>query len=135
MSVRRLVVVLGACLAAPPPSFAATHTITVNADGTFSPQTLHIQEGDTVVWVGNGFSFTHTDAIARIGLPWPSHTHDQICGGASGGPSEWVWPGLDFYGPKRKGISGIYALGPQGYGFIEASTANLAGDCNGELNP
>jgi hypothetical protein len=112
-----------------------TCTVAVNADGTFSPPTLHIDEGDTVMWVGNGFSFTHTDAIARIGLPGAQHTREQICGVDPGGPSDWVWPEFDFYGPKRKGISGIHALGPQGHGFIEAATANLAGDCASELNP
>jgi hypothetical protein len=131
----KLVVLCAGLAGGPSGALAATHTITVNADGTFTPQTLHIDEGDTVEWVGNGFSFTHTDAIARIGLPGPTHTHDQICGVTAGGPSDWVWPGLDFYGPKRKGISGIHAMGPQGYGFIETTTSDPAGDCNSTLNP
>lgn len=130
------ILALAACFAGAPSSMlAATRTVRVNADGTFTPQTLDIDEGDTVEWVGNGFDFTHTDAIARIGLPGPSHTRDQVCGVAAGGPTGEVWPGLDFYGPKRKGLSGIYALGPQGRGSIEASTSDLLADCESELNP
>ena len=131
-----LFLALAAFLAgAPSSTFAAVRQVTVNADGTFTPQTLRIDEGDTVEWVGNGFDFTHTDAIARIGLPGAFHTRDQVCGATAGGPNAEVWPGLDFYGPKRKGLSGIYALGPQGYGSIETSTGDLLADCESALNP
>jgi hypothetical protein len=119
---------------APSPTFAAIRTVTVNADGTFTPRTLRIDEGDTVEWVGNGVDFTNTDAIARIGLPGPSHTRDQVCGVTAGGPSAEAGPGLDFSGPKRKGLSGIHALGPQGHGSIETSTGDLLADCQSALN-
>jgi hypothetical protein len=136
--IRWPILVLMSCLAVPSATAWAANrrvTVTVKADGTFDPPSLQINEGDTVDWVGDQFAFTHTDAIARIGLPGPFHTRDQVCGATAGGPTEWVWPGLDFYGPKRKGLSGIYALGPQGHGSIEVSTSDLLADCNSELNP
>ncbi len=115
---------------------AADHTVTVNPDGTFNPRVLRIDEGDKVEWVAARGTFTHTDAIVPIGLPSLQHTQDQICGAVAGGPRATVGPKLDVYGgPRRKGLSGIHALGPQGYGFIEASTSDLAGDCNSELDP
>lgn len=116
---------------------ACSPFVRINADGTFNPQTFEIDEGDTVLWLGDGFLFSTTDAIARIGPPDVSHTQDQICGTVAGGPTEAETGivGADFSGPKRKGISGIHALGPQGYGFIETSHTDQAADCNTVLDP
>lgn len=123
-----MVLALGAC--------APTHVITVHRDGTFDPQTLEINEGDMVIWAGNGFTFANTDAIARIGLPHAAERKSLICGAAAGGTNENITliPEVNFSGPKRKGISGIYVLAPEGHGHIETSTSNLTATCNDVLD-
>jgi hypothetical protein len=53
MKNRIFIVALGACLAAASLP-AATHTVKVNADGSFSPPAPAIAGGDTVEWTLNG---------------------------------------------------------------------------------
>lgn len=115
-----------------------THIITVKDGETFDPQTLEINEGDQVIWVGDGFLFANTDSIARIGLPGVGEPKEQVCGAVPGGSKVLVSqiPAENFYGPKRKGISGIHVLAPQGYGLIETSTLDLnKTTCNDVLDP
>ena len=86
---------------------------------------------------GDDLFFATTDAIARIGLPPADETKEQVCGAAAGGSSATVsaTPEVNFSGPKRKGISGIHVLAPQGHGYIETSTSNLSASCDDVLDP
>lgn len=129
-----VVLALGACV--------PTHRITFDENGRINPQTLEINEGEIVYWdrideSGNAAPLRTTDAIARIGLPGTDETREQICGAVAGGSSEPVTsiPEVNFSGPKRKGISGIHVLAPQGYGNIETSTSDLTATCNDVLDP
>jgi hypothetical protein len=106
--------------------------IAVNWDGTFSPPTTQIREGDTVVFSGpvqgqfvpgfpTTFSLVHTSLgdtkvpCVRSSEPYDI-THED--------------PELDneLTGPLRRGSSGIFALGPENAtGLIEGS---LESDCD-----
>ena len=57
-SISRLVPVAAMCCAT---AFSQSqiHTVTVNADGTFTPQVIYIRSGDTVRWE----QLTRTDSI------------------------------------------------------------------------
>ena len=134
MAYALMMLALGACV--------PTHRITLHDDGTFDPPTLAINEGDVVYWAradaaGDDLFFATTDAIARIGLPPADETKEQVCGAAAGGSSATVsaTPEVNFSGPKRKGISGIHVLAPQGHGYIETSTSNLSASCDDVLDP
>jgi hypothetical protein len=113
-----LAVVLAITIAGTHPAMAAVHTVTVAADGTFQPKYLEIQSGDTVEWTGLG----RTDAIARIaagGLPldpadvcFATNALDPAYANPHRAPFEGRLN--EFTGPERRGLSGIWALGPEG---------------------
>ena len=120
------------------------YRVSIHENGTFEPETLEINEGDIVYWTVrevideqtvDDIPLATTDAIARIGLPGADETREQTCGAVAGGSSEPVTsiPEVNFSGPKRKGISGIHVLAPQGYGNIETSTSDLTATCNDVL--
>lgn len=102
-------------LSQPTPTPRASVTITINPDGSFDPQNVQIRPGQTVRWQ----NLRRTDAIVRITeanaappanvcAPFPAHRfngHD---------PDE-------FTGPKRLGVSGIFALGPNGPGLLQVA--------------
>lgn len=52
-----------------------THTVTVNPNGTFTPENVNIKRGDTVKWI----NLTRTDAIVQIANPASSPSAD-VCG-------------------------------------------------------
>jgi hypothetical protein len=83
------------------------HDVTVNADGTFTPNYLQVQAGDSIRWRGLG----RTDAIARIGGKVPMNPQT-----ACSGYRRAFDPNTpnEITGPIRRGISGIWALGPEG---------------------
>ena len=81
--------------------------MTVNADGSFSPQTIRIRAGDTVEWVLHD----RTDSI----IP-------AIRSGEAFLPKPYDADG--FTGPMPYAPSGIFALGPVSHrGGNEASPA------------
>jgi hypothetical protein len=103
------------------PRAPRTHTITVNADGSFSPAWTWIKGGDTVEWsfpplpAPASFSdpLVHTDAIAEVdwvgGVPalcsaFTPAAHVDPLGVVTTDPN-------DFTGPKVAAASGIFALG------------------------
>ncbi len=88
-----------------------THTVTVNVDGTFTPQVTYIRSGDTVRWE----QLTRVDSIIPAdgaqGFP-------AMCTSLKAyGPSD---PN-EFTGPMPVAPSGVYTLSPLDGGYIEAT--------------
>jgi hypothetical protein len=127
-------------------SALATHYVTVNADGSFSPANLAIAEGDTVVFrgplvqlpYGNPFRLPlrRTDSVVRVDLA--DLAANQSCLGSTLPYAiDNMLPGHDneLTGPLRRGASGIYALGPEeNTGFYEGAgtdTCEAIGAANG----
>jgi hypothetical protein len=101
-------------------------TITVNADGTFSPAVRAINEGDTVTFITPpGTELRTTDAIVRVTglqLLLANLTGNACMTTGQAYDTTHVLPGDDneLTGPLRRGTSGIYALGPEEHeGFLE----------------
>jgi hypothetical protein len=95
----------------PPP---VTHLVNVNPDGTFSPPIVTIRPGDTVMWQNLG----RTDSVVQIANPLSAPGSD-VCG-VNDNHLDHRFNGSDsneFTGPMRMGVSGIFALGPNGRGF------------------
>ncbi len=115
------------------PALAAVHVVTVQADGTFLPKYLTIAKGDTVEWRRLG----RTDAVARLsttgltsgGAPYAAsidttavcsdyHPDDPLYVSHSPtNPYRQPYEGTNVNeptGPGRRGVSGIWALGPEG---------------------
>lgn len=130
---------LAACVAADDPpdlgqvrsAVAANHIVTVNADGTFDPPVLAIDEDDSVTFQGPGATaLLTTDAIVRVD-PAELDAADlagQACVTRTR-PYDItnLLPGWDneLTGPLRRGTSGIYALGPEeAEGFVEGPAAD-----------
>jgi hypothetical protein len=101
----------------------STYDITVNADGTFSyaggPPDLTIHGCDTIRWVG----LARDDSIVRVEGGGPDSLSEDICFAGSLDAPSYVYPHAsavdpasrhDFSGPIRRGLSGIWALGPEG---------------------
>jgi hypothetical protein len=87
---------------------AATYTVKVNADGSFSPSVLLISSGDTVEWTLSGPG----DSI--IPVSWD---------GVSAGFCSAVKPYSatdpnEFTGPMPQAASGIFSLSPLETGFV-----------------
>jgi hypothetical protein len=83
---------------------AETHTVEVNADGTFSPAETWIHDGDTVKWVFHD----RTDTIIPVNRsPAGKISHRPY---VPGDPNE-------FTGPMPFAPSGVFTLGPDGRGF------------------
>src|SRR3954451_3464861 len=90
---------------------ATTHVVNVNADGTFSPQTVTITSGDSVQWKLSGPS----DSI--IPINW-DRTSAAYCSAVK--PSS---PG-DFAGPMPVAPGAIFALSTIGFGFVVEPAAS-----------
>src|ERR1051326_1990051 len=88
-------------------SAATTHTIKVNADGSFSPPVLTISAGDTVEWTLSASS----DSIIPISWDVVAANYcSAIKSYAPNDPSE-------FTGPMPLAASGIFALSPLSVGY------------------
>lgn len=103
--------------------------ITVNPDGTFSPAAgLSIRGVETVEWVGLGRLDGKIDAIVQIADPASDPAADP-CGVADATLHAAHDPANhnEVTGPNRKGVSGIWVLGPNdaGYQEVDPSTACL----------
>ena len=100
------------------------HFVTVNADGSFSPQRLFIHDGDTVTWT---FS-KRTDTIIPVD---------------STAAPDWMqtWKPYDpadpneFTGPMPQAVSGIFTLGPDGNGFAIDSLGSSNPQCDPNTTP
>ncbi|HSS19101.1 MAG TPA: hypothetical protein VLL54_03445 [Pyrinomonadaceae bacterium] len=91
----------------------ATRKITVKKNGTFEPNQITINPGETVKWE----QMERTDAIVQI--KDPSSSGYDVCGIANANLAH-AFDGNavnEFTGPTRIGVSGIFALGPNGPGF------------------
>lgn len=121
-------------LSVPLTANATTYTLTVNADGTFSyngaAPNLTIRSGDVVKWTG----LTRRDSIVRVDGITPSSSPANICFDASLATPDYSYPHKkaynpsndnEFTGPIRRGLSGIWALAPEGNepSFIEVPSA------------
>ena len=113
------------------PAVAAVKTVTV-VDGTFFPKVVSIKSGQSVEWVGLG----RTDAIARLsisalapgGVVGAIDPYEVCSDGPSPDDPSFVatdhlyrqaYEGLnanELTGPGRRGVSGIWVLGPEGNG-------------------
>ncbi|MDQ1589866.1 MAG: hypothetical protein QOG71_493 [Pyrinomonadaceae bacterium] len=104
---------------APPPPAV---TVTVNDDGTFTPNEIKIKQGDKVKWV----NLTRTDSIVQIGppnvLPPPQLFPLSDPCGIKDNKRDHAFAASDpneFTGPSRKGVSGIFVLGPTKPGSVQ----------------
>src|SRR4029079_2280289 len=85
------------------PAVAATHSVKVNADGTFTPAVVTIADGDTVEWtLGSA-----TDSIVGASAPSCSAIRAYL----PNDPNELT-------GPMPQAASGIFALSPLEAGFV-----------------
>jgi hypothetical protein len=123
------------------PAQAATYTITVNSDGTFSynggSPNLTIQSGDDVQWT----NLKRGDSIVRVdGITIASNPAD-VCFDASLSVPNYVYPHKqaynpshdnEFTGPVRRGFSGIWVLAPEGG---ETSHVEIPSDEALAINP
>lgn len=94
---------------------AATYSVTVNPDGSFSPPVVSIASGDTVEWTLSGAG----DSI--IPVNWD---------GASAGFCSAVRPYSatdpnEFTGPMPLAVSGIFTLSPLDFGLVVEPTRTL----------
>jgi cysteine-rich repeat protein len=125
------------------PAVAAVKTVTVLADGTFSPKVVSIASGDTVEWVG----LRRTDAVARLssstlapGGVLGAVDTAEVCSHVSPDDPAFVAPvhayrqayealnDNELTGPGRRGVSGIWALGPEGNGTSKLEIPSAEAD-------
>lgn len=90
-----------------------THVVRVNADGTFSPQSVYIKSGDTVRWE----QLTRTDSVIPAAGP---DTYPGICGTRK--PYNPDDPN-EFTGPLPFAPPGVFTLSPLEEGYVEATGA------------
>lgn len=117
---RTLAATLAVALTTTSPAFAFVHTVTIDPDdGTFLPKYIEIQKGDSIEWTGLG----RTDAIARIAAGGAPVDPTDVCFATNATDPAHVNPYRlsfdpgrlnEFTGPERRGLSGIWALGPEG---------------------
>ncbi len=110
----RILVVILLSFAVTPMLSAATVSVKVNPDGSFSPAVVTIASGDTVEWTLNGAG----DSI--IPVNWDGLS-SGVCSAVR--PYSATDPN-DFTGPMPLAVSGIFALSPIDLGFavVPAST-------------
>lgn len=101
---------------------AATVTVKVNPDGSFSPAVVTIASGDTVEWTLNGAS----DSI--IPVNWDG-VSSGVCSAVR--PYSATDPN-DLTGPMPLAVSGIFSLSPIDLGFAVVPASST---CNGGLQP
>jgi plastocyanin len=99
-----------------------THAVIVRADGSFSPQDLEIEVGDTVAW---DFYDRRTDNIVSVSGHASS---SDICTTYQAYDAEG-----DFTGPYPRAISGVFTIAPHEEGWKiedknDASTSCPMGD-------
>ncbi|MCH8963176.1 MAG: hypothetical protein IH820_18140, partial [Bacteroidetes bacterium] len=97
-----------------------THTVTVNADGSFSPQRLFIHDGDTVEWQFH----ERTDTIIPVDSVGPS-----VATCSAYKPYDPADPN-EFTGPMPHAASGIFTLGPDGRGFVIETMGDPSPSCD-----
>jgi len=85
------------------PAVAATHSVKVNADGTFTPAVVTIADGDTVEWTLGSAA----DSIVGASAPSCSAVRAYL----PSDPNELT-------GPMPQAASGIFALSPLEAGFV-----------------
>jgi hypothetical protein len=105
-----------------------TVTITVNPNGTFTPNVVNIAAGQTIQWV----NLSITDSIVQIGDPAGFSTSD-VCG-ITDNDLDHAFVGSDpneFTGPTRKGVSGIFVLSEDEEGYLEKRVGEPCG--HGEI--
>lgn len=115
---KRLVVLVAIAFAAPLLTHAATYSVKINPDGSFSPPVLHINSGDTVEWTFNKSSDT------VIPVNWDGAS-TSFCSTIR--PFSSTDPN-DVTGPMIQAPAGIFSLGPLGNGFTVAPTAATCSD-------
>ena len=117
------------------PAHAANYAIALTDTG-FAPSMTNIDEGDTVTFTGRPLPIhpplsltlplTYTDGIVQIKNP-ASVPGADVCGVTSDAlDSEFeANDANEFTGPLRRGVSGIFALGPEdaGEGYYETTDA------------
>lgn len=108
-----------AALAIAAPLFAATHSVKVNSDGSFSPAVLRIASGDTVEWTLS----SSTDSL--IPINWD---------GVSAGYCSRVKPYVanDLTGPEPLAGAGIFTISPLEGGLV---IVPAGGACAGGVPP
>jgi len=108
----RVLVVLVLICAFSSLTFAATFSVKVNPDGSFSPPAVTISSGDTVEWTLTSSS----DSI--IPVNWDG----QGVGGCSAArPYSAIDPN-EFTGPMPLAVSGIFSLSPLSFGYVAVPT-------------
>src|SRR5688572_25809971 len=102
-----------------------THTVIVNADGSFSPRRIQIHDGDTVEWKLQD----RTDAIIPVD---PTGPLPILCSAYKrydpADPNE-------FTGPLPRAASGIFTLGPDGSGLAIETLGMPDPSCDPRLSP
>jgi hypothetical protein len=117
---RTLAAALALAVATTSPAFAAVYQIAVDpVDGTFTPRYIEVQKNDSIEWTGLG----RTDAIARIAATGSPVDPTDVCFANNATDPAYANPYRlsfdpgrlnEFTGPERRGLSGIWALGPEG---------------------
>lgn len=105
---------------------AATHTVVVNADGTYTPQWLNILDGDTVKWQFPD----RRRAIVRVhpdGSAFPDWCEAYL-------PYDPDDPN-EFTGPMPLAPSGVFALGPTEAGLAVYVSGDPSAPCNEATAP
>lgn len=87
---------------------AAVHTVTVKADGSFSPMEVTVRDGDTVEWLLGA----RTDSIIPVRS---AESLTDLCSAYL--PYDPLNPN-EFTGPLPQAASGIFTIGPDGPGFV-----------------
>jgi plastocyanin len=111
-----LLLLLAAFLALAGCSQPPAASITVNADGTFSPSSVTIQAGEKIQWT----TMSATDAIVQIADPALFPSSDPC--GIADSDLDHAFAAHDaneFTGPSRQGVSGIFVLGQNGPGLVQ----------------
>jgi hypothetical protein len=109
----------------------AAVSITVNPDGTFTPNPVNIQAGQMIKWT----NLSTTDAVVQIGDPTLFPNSDPC--GIADNDLDHAFAAADpneFTGPTRKAVSGIFVLGQNGPGLVQRLSTETC-DCESESPP
>jgi uncharacterized protein (TIGR03437 family) len=112
MRLSSVVTVVSALCTIPLLAQPRTAVITVNPDGTFTPQITNIRSGDSVRWE----KLSRTDSI----IPVTSSTYPAMC---SARRPFSITDANEFTGPMPFAPSGVFTLSPLGGGFVETSAS------------